>query len=598
MTFYGSSFIASHTGEKVAEADRSSETVLTADVRSGRRAPLPPGLGRVPRSAPRSVLPAPVARWTRLRLATFRKIWFLSTWRRPAATRPITASPRSASCASSGGAVVEEWSTLVNPECLIPAYIESFTGITNEMVAAAPRFADIAQLVLEKLGAATAARRRPRVFVAHNARFDYSFLRAEFRRADMHFSAKVLCTVKLSRRLFPEHLRHSLDAVMERHGLACSARHRALGDARVLSDFWLKLARRAPGAAARGGRAQPCSAAHKLPPHLPEDLADELPEGPGVYRFTEPDDELLYVGKSESLRARASSAHFADERTGSRERKLGRRCGASTGWRPPASSARCCARSNAIRSLRPLYNRHPKPASDGFTLQHRSRRAAPREISRDAPSSTRRSSTNCFGVFHSAKDARKALIEIAAAQRAVPQDARAGGRARGRASPTRWASARARASARSRSALHAVRVQMALSSLKLKAWPFPGRVALRERDAMGGVDLHVLDHWTYLGSARCEEELQRSPTRSAAPPPSMRTCTGSWCATSRTIRSSNGTISRRALARWDSTRLMSPDARRQCALLDRDGAGRRRLGARARSSRSSAPSTSASAATM
>ena len=52
-----------------------------------------------------------------------------------------------------------------------------------------------------------------------------------------------------------------------------------------------------------------------------------------------------------------------------------------------------------------------------------------------------------------------------------------------------------------------MRVQVALSSLKLKAWPFPGRVALRERDPFGGAELHVLDHWTYLGSARCEEEL-------------------------------------------------------------------------------------------
>ena len=121
------------------------------------------------------------------------------------------------------GVVIEEWNSLVNPECPIPAYIAAFTGITDEMVANAPRFADIASLMLEKL--------RGPVFVAHNARFDYSFLRTEFRRLDMNFSAPVLCTVKLSRRLFPQFPRHSLDAVMERHRLTCTARHRALGDA-------------------------------------------------------------------------------------------------------------------------------------------------------------------------------------------------------------------------------------------------------------------------------------------------------------------------------------------------------------------------------
>jgi DNA polymerase III subunit epsilon len=135
------------------------------------------------------------------------------------------------------GVVIEEWSTLVNPDCVIPPYIESFTGISNRLVASAPRFADIGRVVLGRLKPATAAP----VFVAHNARFDYGFLRAEFRRADLAFCAPVLCTVKLSRRLFPEELRHNLDAVMARHGLACSARHRALGDAQVIRDFWITL---------------------------------------------------------------------------------------------------------------------------------------------------------------------------------------------------------------------------------------------------------------------------------------------------------------------------------------------------------------------
>src|SRR5208282_5469679 len=108
------------------------------------------------------------------------------------------------------GVAVEAWSSLVNPDCRIPAYIEEFTGISNEMVAAAPRFADIARLVLEKL---QSSGERAALFVAHNARFDYSFLRAEFRRAEMQFSARVMCTVKLSRRLFPQHRSHSLDAL-------------------------------------------------------------------------------------------------------------------------------------------------------------------------------------------------------------------------------------------------------------------------------------------------------------------------------------------------------------------------------------------------
>src|ERR1700731_1293939 len=133
----------------------------------------------------------------------------------------------------SNGEPVEERSSLVNPERPIPAYIEAFTGISNAMVAGAPPVPGPGAGVRAKLPGA--------VCVAHNARFDYSFLRSEFHKAGMEFSAKVLCTVKLSRRLFPQYVRHNLDAVMERNGLTCGARHRALGDARVIHDFWRKL---------------------------------------------------------------------------------------------------------------------------------------------------------------------------------------------------------------------------------------------------------------------------------------------------------------------------------------------------------------------
>src|SRR5277367_4339946 len=193
------------------------------------------------------------------------------------------------------GAVVEEWSSLVNPGCEIPDFIAAFTGISNDMVAAAPRFSALAATLLEKL--------RGAVFVAHNARFDYSFLCSEFRQAGTHFSAAALCTVKLSRRLFPQHARHNLDAVMQRHGLSCNARHRALGDALVLRDFWFKLRREIQPAALQAAMAKSALAVPKLPSHLPPELADELPDGCGVYRYFGADDVLLYVGRGASLRS-------------------------------------------------------------------------------------------------------------------------------------------------------------------------------------------------------------------------------------------------------------------------------------------------------
>jgi DNA polymerase III subunit epsilon len=127
------------------------------------------------------------------------------------------------------GAYAREWSTLVNPQMDIPPFIEALTGISNAMVAGAPTFAAVAGELQARLNG--------KLLVAHNARFDYGFLRAEFGRLDTEFASDVVCTVKLSRKLFPGHARHNLDSLMERHKVACDARHRALGDARVLWDL-------------------------------------------------------------------------------------------------------------------------------------------------------------------------------------------------------------------------------------------------------------------------------------------------------------------------------------------------------------------------
>jgi DNA polymerase III subunit epsilon len=409
------------------------------------------------------------------------------------------------------GVTVEEWSTLVHPECLIPDYIESFTGITNEMVAAAPRFGDIALLVREKLGAA--GRAEVPVFVAHNARFDYAFLRAEFRRAQIPFSAKVLCTVKLSRNLFPEHIKHNLDALMERHRLECSARHRALGDARVIRDFWVKMSGEisppllAEAAANALGR-------HKLPAHLPADLEDELPEGHGIYRMYGVDGQALYVGKSVALRT-SILGHFNVDRGGSREQRLSARVH-RIDWVESAGELGASLREiEALRTLRPLHNRQLKAPSDGSTIRMEEGLGRARILSLAEVEGAELS--ECFGLFHSAKDARKALTDIARA-RLLCLKVLGLEESDGSCLAHQLGKCRGVCAGKEPLALHAVRVRMALASLKIKDWPFPGRVALRERDLMGGAELHVLDRWSYLGSVRSEEELQALASTTAPTP--------------------------------------------------------------------------------
>ena len=396
------------------------------------------------------------------------------------------------------GEVVEEWSSLVNPECPIPPYIEAFTGISSEMVADAPRFADVAATVLEKLSGA--------VFVAHTARFDYSFLRSEFRKINLSFSAAALCTVKLSRRLYPMHARHNLDAVMQRHGLACGARHRALGDAQVLRDFWFKLRREIPDAALAEARAQSMLAVVTVPPHLPQELADELPEGSGVYRFFGEQGELLYVGRSNSLRTRVLGQLATGQRSG-RDRKLAEQVRRVDWVQTSGELGAMLLEAMWIGSQKPLHNRRLHGSEESVTLRvavDGSGRVEARRIDSLEPAEL----TECFGVFHREKDARKALTDIARAQQLCLKVL---GLEQGTGScfALQVGKCKGACTGKEPLVLHHTRVRLALAALKIRSWPFAGRIALREPALRGeqGREFHVLDHWTYLGTARSDEEL-------------------------------------------------------------------------------------------
>jgi DNA polymerase III subunit epsilon len=133
------------------------------------------------------------------------------------------------------GEVVARYESLVNPEMEIPEFITNLTGITNRKVKKAPHFEDIKDDVLNFFQDA--------VFVAHNCAFDYGFLKQEFKRSGYAFRAPRLCTVNLSRTLFPKYKHHNLSAIIERFEFSCKNRHRAYDDAQVLWDFFRYLPR-------------------------------------------------------------------------------------------------------------------------------------------------------------------------------------------------------------------------------------------------------------------------------------------------------------------------------------------------------------------
>ena len=400
------------------------------------------------------------------------------------------------------GELIEEWSSLVNPECPISPYIEAFTGISSEMVADAPRFADLAATVFEKL--------RGAVFIAHNARFDHAFLRSEFRKAGLSYAPRALCTVKLSRRLFPEHPRHNLDSVMERHGLSCEARHRALGDARVVYELWRKLRGEIPEADFKAAAEHAMLVQPRLPAHLPAELADELPETPGVYRYYGEGDALLYVGRGNSLRAKIL-AQLSETGSASRE-SLAKEVRRVDWVQTAGELGAMLLEARWIKTLKPRHNRQQRSSAASVTLQlpDASGRVRIQRIDELEPQQLAQS----FGVFQSEKDARKALTDIARAKQLCLKVLGLE-ESEGSCFALQMGKCRGACVGKEAPIMHAMRLQLALTPLKIKNWPFPGRIALRERasgafqaDGTRGGEYHVLDRWMYLGSARTEEDLE------------------------------------------------------------------------------------------
>lgn len=128
------------------------------------------------------------------------------------------------------GIITKEYSQLLQPDEPVPYRITQLTGISDDMLWDAPRFADIAHELEALLSDA--------VFVAHNVNFDFSFIKAEFGRMQQPFDVTRFCTARLSRKLYPKQGRHNLDTIVATHGITVKNRHRALDDAKALREFY------------------------------------------------------------------------------------------------------------------------------------------------------------------------------------------------------------------------------------------------------------------------------------------------------------------------------------------------------------------------
>jgi DNA polymerase-3 subunit epsilon len=389
------------------------------------------------------------------------------------------------------GVETARWSTLVNPGVRIPPFIQSLTGISDAMVADAPPFEDVASTLLELLEGA--------VFVAHNVRFDHGFVQNELARLERTLKVKTLCTVRLSRKLYPQHKGHGLDAILQRHGLHTMARHRAMGDVEVVLQ-WLKIATEELGQAALQRTAlELLQGSACVPPQLETAIAD-IPDTPGVYLFFGEGLLPLYIGKSVTMRTRVMS-HFQSAAKVAREMRILTEIRRVEWIETAGELGALLLESRLVKEKQPVYNRQLRREKALCSWQlHEDAQANPLvklvQLDELEPAQW----GQLYGTYRSKRQATDGLRLLCEAHGLCPQllGLESG---KGACFACQIGRCKGACAGKESRVLHRARLQMALAQQRLQAWPHPGRVAIREYQAQTDrTDIHVFDHWCHLAT--------------------------------------------------------------------------------------------------
>ncbi len=397
------------------------------------------------------------------------------------------------------GVEVRRWQTLVNPEKQIIPFIEKITGISNAMVKDAPLFKDIAHELLSQLQGA--------VLCAHNVRFDYGFLKNEYKRLGLTLQLNVLCTVKLSRRLYPEYKSHGLDAIIARHGIVCVARHRAMGDVEVMTEF-LHIAEAEHGLATLKATAEELLKGQSLPVGIDPQLIDDIPETPGVYLFYGENSLPLYVGKSINLRSRVLS-HFNSDHSRARGMRIAQEIKHIEWIETAGEFGALLLEARLIKERQPIHNqqlRREQQLCSWHLLPSADQRPLLTLVTQN--DMTQGLLGALYGTYRTKRQAIAVLRQLAQAHALCPQYL---GLESGNGPCFSYQLKRCKGVCCHQESpeLHYLRLKQALISHQLKSWPYPGKIGIRESNAKNGKSaVHVFEHWCYLGTANDHDSLE------------------------------------------------------------------------------------------
>ena len=248
------------------------------------------------------------------------------------------------------GKITNTWSSLTNPNRSLDPFIANMTGITQAELSTAPQFETTVPTIKKLL--------KDRIFVAHNVHFDYNFLFHEFARLGEDFKHTKLCTVRLSRQLYPEHRRHNLNELIQRHNINVEDRHRALADAVAIAEFF-QIAQEKFEDEHFNGALKSLLKKPSLPAHIKPETVESLPNCPGVYLLYDQQGDLLYIGKSREIKTRVMS-HFYSDRDNVKEEKLKKLVAHIEHQTTAGELEALLLESRLVKDLKPLLNRQLK----------------------------------------------------------------------------------------------------------------------------------------------------------------------------------------------------------------------------------------------
>ncbi|MCL4555628.1 MAG: exonuclease domain-containing protein [Gammaproteobacteria bacterium] len=393
------------------------------------------------------------------------------------------------------GKVVEVWQSLINPQRHIPPWITRVTGISNDMVEDQPTF--------ETLWSEIEQRLQDRVLVAHNARFDYGFLKNEAERIQQPLNLKTLCSVKLSRYLYPQYPSHGLDAIIQRLGVSVSHRHRALDDAMVIVQLFQVMT--------ADFNADDISKAcqHLLKrPALPSQLDERqllaLPEQPGVYYFYNDKQRLLYVGKSVNIRARVLS-HFYSDYKNAVDHQLSHQLHQIRFELTPTDFGAQLLESQQVKALSPSLNRRLKKTTKLYQYKlvddYGYYRIDIQAIEGDSPL------TSVYGLFRSRHQAIKRLEKLVQEHGLCQRLSGLDKRPSGCCFAYQLKKCQGACCHQESPKDYNQRVLGAMKALQKQQWPFSGPILVEETNQQTQqTALHLVHDWCYLGQVNSADE--------------------------------------------------------------------------------------------